>query len=180
MEKKKKDCGLCKKKKKMPKPIQVLSWEMKGYLTKVVCSPELKMTKVGLLSTSCSIWSELGSEKSLLKEHTHVARRDWTFWGNNIEGGRWNKVRLFFKMHSARRGKRQVWEGKQHEWHLKDTLHVEVRSGTLVYKHTQIHTGRQGSGTGAERALRQEYIILTQPSHREPFSFLNPLFTVHH
>lgn len=121
----------------MPKPIQVLSWEMKGYLTKVVCSPELKMTKVGLLSTSCSIWSELGSEKSLLKEHTHVARRDWTFWGNNIEGGRWNKVRLFFKMHSARRGKRQVWEGKQHEWHLK--RHAACR-GALWYSGIQTHT----------------------------------------
>lgn len=45
---------------------------MKGYLTnsKVACSPELKMTKVGPLSTSSSILSELGSEKSFLKEHT--------------------------------------------------------------------------------------------------------------
>lgn len=52
---KKKDCSLGKK--KMSKPIQVLSWEMKGYLTnsKVVYSPELKMTKVGPLSTSSSI-----------------------------------------------------------------------------------------------------------------------------
>lgn len=66
------------KKKKKSKPIQVLSLEMKGYLTnsKVVCSPELKMTKVCLLSTSSSIWSEPGSEKSFLKEHTHT-RHDW-------------------------------------------------------------------------------------------------------
>lgn len=49
---------------------------MKGYLTnsKVVCSPELKMTKVGPLSTSSSIWTELGSEKSFLKEHTQHGR----------------------------------------------------------------------------------------------------------
>lgn len=61
-------------KKKKSKPIQVLSLEMKGYLTnsKVVCSPELKMTKVCLLSTLSSIWSEPGSEKSFLKEHTRA------------------------------------------------------------------------------------------------------------
>lgn len=49
---------------------------MKGYLTnsKVVCSPELKMTKVSPLSTLISIWSELGLEKSFLKEHTWHGR----------------------------------------------------------------------------------------------------------
>lgn len=36
---------------------------------KLVCSPELKMAKVCLLSTLSSILFELGSEKSLLKEH---------------------------------------------------------------------------------------------------------------
>lgn len=88
--------------KKTSMLIQVLSGEMKGYLTnsKVVFSPELKMAKVSPLSTSSSIWSELGSEKWFVKEHTWhggIERSEEITW----EHGRRNKVRLFFKMQSA-------------------------------------------------------------------------------
>ena len=86
-----------------------------------------------------------------MKEHTVGLN----IWGYNIEVGA-----------------RRFLEG---EWHLRD----DACRGVLRYTHTNTHTG-----SALEQVLsepwQQEYIILTQPSRREPFSLLNPLFTVHH
>lgn len=81
---------------------------MKGYLTnsKVVCSPESKMTKVGLLST-CSICSELGSEKSFLKEHTRHGGIEHSEETTSRTGSE-IKSDFSLKMHIAKAAKRQV------------------------------------------------------------------------
>lgn len=57
------------------------------------------MTKVGPLSTWSSIWSELGSEKSLLKEHTRHGGIEHSE-EITLKTGRRNEVRLVFKMHA--------------------------------------------------------------------------------
>ena len=132
-------------KKKMSKPIQVLSWEMKGYLTnsKVACSPELKMTKAGLLSTS-SIWSELGSEKSFLREHTRHGGMEHSVEITLKTGG---EIKSVLKMHSARLAKRQVGEEK---W-VTFKRHGACR-GALRYTYTNTHI--QG-GSAVEQVLSE-------------------------
>ena len=140
----------------MSKPILVLSREMKSYLTnsKVVCSPELKVTKAGLPPASSSVlaWTWPG-EFANLKEHT---RHGGTEHSEEItlKTGSGEKGRPFFKMHSARRQKGR-FERRSGEWHLRDTLCEVVHrgySGTSVQTHTHTHTHRR-THTGREAAL---------------------------
>lgn len=121
------------------------------------------------------VWTWL---REITVERTHGTKHSEEITQSD---GQRPEVRLFFKMRSTGLSEEAGLRGEA-AW-VTFKRHAASRgalgcSGTRIQTHTRTHT--KAAGTGSEQALQQEYIILIQPSHWEPFSFLNPLFAVHH